>query len=510
MIARSDTRRGLTAFGVAWLAIAGPYLVLLGLATRGQSFFADGYDGVGFVLAIADFDLARFQPQPPGFPLFVLAGRGLHALLGLSPALALAVTNALLTAAGVAAVAAVLAVQHGGFAAALFALLVAPNTLFGGLALATLSDGAGLGAGLIALSLAAWALHQPSSIVAALAGLFAGLALGVRPQGVMPLGLGLLLLIGLASRRGVALGRPLRWLVAAAGIGVLLWLLPLLAIVGPGRFVSLSLGHARGHLSDFGGGLLSTGGASLSTLGWPQVRALALAAGPAIAGLCVLASGLVLYRREQLPQRLVVCSAALLAITLAYIVYVGLFARVLGNGRHLLPLPVGLAVAIVPLFAVGLRSFLTRAALLAVVALLAISSTRQVFAFRQAPSPGAQLVAGLPDCSARLYGAAAARFYDLRCGSGSAQPALYLGEVLSDLERRSNLPAEVLVTSEVIASPGSRARLRPLARACVASSVPTLLRFEGVPLVPRRDGGTSPLPPAGPDCVELLAYRVMP
>lgn len=509
-----DIGRGLTVFGVAFAAIAALYLGLLGLATRGQAFFADGYDGIGFVLALTDFDLSRFAPQPPGFPLFVLLSRGLHALLGVRPALAVALVSALLLPAGIAAITAVLAAQLGLYAAALFALLVAPNTLVFGLGVATLSDGAGLGAALIALSLAAWALRQPTRLACGFSGLACGLALGVRPHVVTPLVLGLLLLGGLLARRGQAPLRPLLGIGLSAGLGTLLWLLPLLSIVGASRFLSLCLAHARGHLGDFGGGLLVRTPTPLPRLGLPQLQALLAAVGPAIAALCLITPVLFFRSRSRLPQSLRLLGAALLAITLVYVVYVALLARVLGNGRHLLPVPVGLALAIVPLYAVGLRRGAARTGLLAVVALLAPFSTRQVYAFRQAPSPGAQLVAGLPDCSARLYGAAAARFYDLRCGVGAAQPAIYLGEVLSDLERRSNPPSEVLVTSEVIASPGSRARLRPIARACVAADVPASLRFFGAPhLPPRAAGSPSPSSPpssAEADCAQLLAYRVMP
>ncbi len=518
MSAATPMHRGLTAFGLAFFAIAGLYLAVLGLATRAQPWFADGYDGIGFVLAISDFDLARFQPQPPGFPLFVLLGRGLLALLGVGPSLACALVSALLLAAGLSALCALLLVQLGGYAALLFGLLVAPNTLLFGLGVATLSDGAGLGATLLGLSLAAWALHppsqKPSRRACCIAGLLAGLALGVRPQAVTLLVLGLLLLAGLAARRGLPLLRPLCCFAAALVLGTLLWLLPLLACVGPGQFFRLCLGHARGHLSDFGGGLLTpTGdGAGLSRLGWAHLQALSAALGPGLTALALFALPLMLRRREPLPAAIRVQSAAGLAITLAYVVYVALFARVLGNGRHLAPLPVGLAVALVPLLAVGLQRRGLRLGLLCTAALLAVFSTRQVYDFRQAPSPGAQLVAGLPDCSARLYGAAAARFYDLRCGSGAAQPALYLGEVLSDLERRSNLPAEVLVTSEVIASPASQARLRLLSRACLSKAVPASLRFFTVPLLPALHAAAAPSRSAGAaaDCVSLLAYRVLP
>ncbi len=520
-----NIRRGLVTCGVAFVAIAALYLGLLGLASRGQPSFADGYDGIGFVLAISEFDLARFQPHPPGFPVFVLLGRALHALLPITPSVAVASVSAIFLSAGLSAIAGVLAAQAGRYAAALFVLLTAPHTLLGGLGVATLSDGAGLGAGLLYLALLAFCLHQPSRALAVLCGLCGGLALGIRPPAAVPLFLGTILLAGLAHRRGRSLRGPLLTVSGSAALACLLWLLPLLSIVGGSRFWALCLAHARGHVSDFGGGLWADAGrtpsllwgaglvARLPAIGLAVVRAL----GPAIVGLALivpLAMGIAAplrpKRRSLLPPSLRVQSLALWALTATYIVYVALSTRLLGNGRHLLPVPVAVAAALAVLFAALLRSQAGRAGLLIALALSAIHSTAQIWAFRSDPAPGLKLVSTLPDCRARLYGAAAARFYDLRCGSGSAQPAIYLGEVLSDLERRSNPPAEVLVTSEVIASPASRARLRPLARACVSPSVPSTLRFFGVPSPPPRP--LTSAADAGPDtdCVELFAYRVLP
>lgn len=520
-----NIRRGLVTCGVAFVAIAALYLGLLGLASRGQPWFADGYDGIGFVLAIADFDLARFQPHPPGFPVFVLLGRALHALLPITPSVAVASVSAIFLSAGLSAIAGVLAAQAGRYAAALFVLLTAPHTLLGGLGVATLSDGAGLGAGLLYLALLACCLHQPSRVLAVLCGLCGGLALGIRPPAAVPLFLGTILLVGLAHRRGRAPRGPLLTVAGSAAVACLLWLLPLLSIVGGSRFWALCLAHARGHVSDFGGGLWADAGrtpsllwgAGLATrlpaIGLAVVRAL----GPALVGLALIvpltmgiAAPLRPKRRSLLPPPLRLQSLALWALTATYIVYVALSTRLLGNGRHLLPVPVAVAAALALLFAALLRSKAGRAGLLAALTLAAIHSTAQIWAFRSDPAPGLKLVSGLPDCGARLYGAAAARFYDLRCGSGSAQPAIYLGEVLSDLERRSNPPAEVLVTSEVIASPASRARLRPLARACVPASVPATLRFSAVPALPPRPPEDVAAAGAGSDCVELFAYRVLP
>ena len=76
--------------GWSWPLYGGAPLVYLGtLAASAPRVTADGYDGVGYVLALSEYDLGRGQPHPPGAPLFVLTGR-LFAGLGLRKELALA------------------------------------------------------------------------------------------------------------------------------------------------------------------------------------------------------------------------------------------------------------------------------------------------------------------------------------------------------------------------------------------------------------------------------------
>ena len=175
-----------------------------------------------------------------------------------------------------------------------------------------------------------------------------------------------------------------------------------------------------------------------------------------------------------------------------------------GHGRHLLPaalaLALALGLAVDQALGATLRPAPRRALLVGVVLLVAglgLTSARTVRAFRTHPDPGAALgayAAQSTSLSSFLYGARAARHLDLHRGSGAARPALFLGEVLSDLGRLDRLPGEVLVTSEVRASARSQAALRPLARFCYDGSVPRLLRWD------LYEGG----------CVTLSAYRVNP
>jgi hypothetical protein len=497
--------RAATRFAaVATAGIAALYLGTLFLCRQGV--VADGYDGVGFVLATGKFDLARFAPQPPGYPLFVLLGRGLAAL-GLAPALALSATSALLLAAGLGALCGVLRVAGGRFFALLFLLLVPTAPIVYGLSMATLSDGAGLGAALLCAVLALRAVYLASSSSSSLsahvlAGVAAGLALGIRPPLLPLLGLVLGLIYGHAFLRRAIAARAILTTLAAMLLAGLFWLVPFAYFVGAQALVKLTLHHAHGHFADFGGSALVDHAVAtrlrellvglyqggLGRLGLSLLP-------PAIVG-CVLN-----LRRGGRSRRL---SELLLILTLGYGVWVFVALPMSAHGRHLLPL----AVLLGTLVASGLsrlRHPVARLLFGLALACIAVDNGRAVVAFRSSPPPGARLAAYvvrlLPED--RLYGARAARYLDLSFGPGSARPAVYLGEVLASLERESNLPAEVLVTSEVIASAASQSRLRPLGRFCYAEAVPQVLRFD------RSTARTAP-GLTRDDCVDLLAYRVRP
>ena len=62
-------------------------------------------DSINFALGVRHFDVAQHQPHPPGYPLFILAGKAAHALIP-SEAKALAVVSIFAGALGVLAIAA--------------------------------------------------------------------------------------------------------------------------------------------------------------------------------------------------------------------------------------------------------------------------------------------------------------------------------------------------------------------------------------------------------------------
>jgi hypothetical protein len=193
------------------------------------------WDAVQFALALHEFDIAKHQPHPPGYLLYVALGRLLNASLG-DPTLAY-VALAMLFSAGTTFVLYWLARRLFDRATALIAaslLAVSPLFWFYG------SVGLTYAGEAFAASVVAWfaygALtgHVPSLYWGALA---LGLTGGMRQSVLillLPLWLGSAL-IGIRSRRRVAIAGVI--LLAS----VLAWLLPMVWLTGgPAAYVGAS------------------------------------------------------------------------------------------------------------------------------------------------------------------------------------------------------------------------------------------------------------------------------
>ena len=226
----------------ARLAPHGDLAVALGLAVvtllsrwpyRARMLY--NWDAVQFALALHEFDIAKHQPHPPGYLLYVALGRLLNASLG-DPTLAY-VALAMLFSAGTTFVLYWLARRLYDRATALTAaslLAVSPLFWFYG------SVGLTYAGEAFAASVVAWfaygALtgHVPSLYWGALA---LGLTGGMRQSVLLlllPLWLGAALL-GIRSRRRVAIAGGI--LLAT----VLAWLLPMLWLTGgPAAYVGAS------------------------------------------------------------------------------------------------------------------------------------------------------------------------------------------------------------------------------------------------------------------------------
>jgi hypothetical protein len=210
----------------AWPPLAGALALAAYLLSRSASL--DDFDSYSFALALRHFDLALQQPQPPGFPVYVVLGR-LFNLLFPDPRVALTTLSAVCGAASVAVVVWLGQMILRRDAAALLAGLIFAVFPIQWLTSAkALSDAPGLAFALGALALL-WAGRRDDRLFVAGAALL-GLSLGVRPQSNLP---AILVAAWLAWERI----RAGRWqsvgLAGGAGlIAVLIWLIPTAASAG--------------------------------------------------------------------------------------------------------------------------------------------------------------------------------------------------------------------------------------------------------------------------------------
>ena len=249
-----------------WLALALGLIALLLHVLAGPGHL-DDVDAINFTLGVRDFDVARHQPHPPGYPVLIAAAKvvagaaqALGGLSGMVPASWTAVpveTAALSLLAMIAGACLIVAMQplaravSGDVETALAAGVLA---IACPLALVTvsrpLSDAPGLAAalGVQALLAAAFAQQRgwrardvaPAELAATgrlivLAAFAAGLAIGVRTQTAW-LTLPLLVLV-IADRAGRSAAAALVGSAVTFTAGVLCWALPLvIASGGPAAY----------------------------------------------------------------------------------------------------------------------------------------------------------------------------------------------------------------------------------------------------------------------------------
>jgi hypothetical protein len=403
----------------------------------------DDWDGIGFVASVHDFDLARFHPHAPGYPVYVALLRA-AAVLARDPIRACAVIAAAsgaLTMAFAWGAARRLAGQWAAWAV-VAAVGVSPLVWRS-------CSGVGTEAPALACAAAcAWGLvaarpERPGGWGPALAlGLGAGLGLGVRLSWA-PLYLAAL-----------ALAAPgIRWRAWGIAVGAsAVWAAPLVAIVGPVELGTLVREHLAGHAQRWGGTVVTQRGAVrlvwllrdvfVDGLGVGD-DALGVMLGVLVAMAAVAAIGA--WRTSRWRGW-----ARVLAATGPYLIWISLGQNLRDQPRHVLPLVALLAAAL------ALRAVRSPAALGVVCTLallMSVRTARDAISRREVPPPGEQLVAlarAQPDPGGlAVFGVASVRFFEPTELATRAFTAGALGDVQVQLARMEVLPRRVWVTSEV-------------------------------------------------------------
>jgi hypothetical protein len=194
------------------------------------------WDAVQFALALREFDPAKHQPHPPGYPLYVGLARLVNGWAG-DPSLAYVALAALFSALTTFTVYYLALRLYDRLTALTAALLLAASPLFWFYGAVGLTyAGEALGASLTALL--AWGALRGSVRHLYAGAVCLGLAGGLRPSV-------LLLLLPLLAGAALAGIRAPRRLVAAGALlvgAVLAWLVPLVGLSGgPGPYARASL-----------------------------------------------------------------------------------------------------------------------------------------------------------------------------------------------------------------------------------------------------------------------------
>lgn len=182
------------------------------------------WDGSQYIVGSQHFDVAHGAPQPPGYFLYVEAGRALHAVTGLGAAPSLVLVAALVSAAAAALTCEAGAALGGMWVGMAAGAVVAsaPVSWFAGSTVSTYSFDALAGALLMLLASGA----RPHSAHGIGAVVTLGLLTGFRPS-ILPMFVLLTLIPVAASTRSL---RQL-WVTAAAGAAALaVWFVPMVLI----------------------------------------------------------------------------------------------------------------------------------------------------------------------------------------------------------------------------------------------------------------------------------------
>ncbi len=414
-----------------WLAWTLPLAAIAALLALSAPPWPDDWDGIGFLASIDRFDLDRFAPHPPGYPVYVV-------LLRIAGAIVrdrVVAANAVAIASGVVAVALLRsAIARAKIAEGPWLLAIVSAPLVWRASSAIGSEAPALACAALAM----WGLARRSALVV---GIAVGVGLGVRVSWA-PLLVPMLFLV--TERRARA------WMAAACATAA--WLIPFVAIVGPTHLVALLRAHFAGHAARWGGTALTEPGAG---------RVLLVARDLFVDGVGVdadalgIAIGAVAIALAYVAVRAWLASgwrgARAAAIVLGpYALWIVLGQNLRQQPRHALPLVVALVAALAITVARASASHV-RALGAALFVLVAARTFLDARARHTTPPPGAQLAAWMRDrADAVVFGGTSIRFFESTPVVARAAGADTMGDVALGLSRRSPLPSRVYATGEVL------------------------------------------------------------
>ncbi len=425
----------------------------------------DDYDSIGFVLGIGDvFDMARFQPHFPGYPVFVGAGRSL-ASLGLSPMVAATTLSAFGSAVTLFAVAGIAAEQAGMRAMVAYSLLHIVAWLPLCLGGAALSEAAGAACAAVSFAMLFGGKSRPIASGIAIA-MMLGVRLSYWPIAFAWFGCWLV-----RERRECARAS------VAASVAAAAWAIPFVVAVGPKELVQLGRVHVVGHFAEWGGSIATR--PSVIDRVSALLRGLSGSIAPSRVSVAVVigsvALGWIVARKRQrsTDARAIGAIALILA---PYAIWAFFAQNIIDQPRHLLPLVEALLLA----FALILES--SWPAIAIATAAIGVAALPHALVRHTTLPPAAQAAEWIrgevahdrPFSDTMIFGGRSLRFFSAAGLNVPMRERASLAEIGVDLGRVDHFPKRIIVTSEVGDGPRRTYTRRQIGQFCRDSSVDAL------------------------------------
>jgi len=291
-----------------------PLLLIITICSLLSPLTPSTSDGVNFYLALQDFDLDRFQPHFPGYPLYIFFGK-LLMLLGLSASWALLMINALSAALLFVIVQKMTTISSWKLLLPFLCipLLFSKGLIFG-------SDMMGLAVWSVMIYLLYKKEYHFKTIL--LISVIAGLLMGIR-LGYAPL-LSALLFIPLYHKTQRL--KTMVILVMGFGLGLVLWLAPLTSLIGFDHYITIGKAFITGHFTTWGGSAITDHSPALRV-----EKILTIITSQAIIVVPVAFSLYYVITKEKLQWNFWLIALG------PYLLFV-LFGQNVDNARHFLPL----------------------------------------------------------------------------------------------------------------------------------------------------------------------------
>ena len=308
-------------------------LICVGSRLATAIFYIEDPDSLRFALSMIDYDVTMLQPHFPAYPVFWFLAKAIYVVID-RYALSFAVIGGLSTFTIAYYTLQIARLEIRSTTGAIVVLLLLLNPLLWLMGNRYMPDLMGVAFVLAVYAVAAERARQGALVAFVLAGLSLGVKLSYAPMLLPPL-----------LYRLIAEGRRLRF-IAAALLGVAVWLVPLVAATGWDELIASALVQTHGHFADFGGtvstepnlqerllriveGLWADG----FGLYWPGRHVLTGIAALGLLGVSLVGAK-ALYRHL---DRSFLLSAPVVGCVV-YLLWIFFFQNVVHKGRHILPL----------------------------------------------------------------------------------------------------------------------------------------------------------------------------